>query len=61
MATDQEVKMREILEILLAIIFSISGISLSTDIYKEIKKESLVKVHSGLSPLSNFTKKTSKN
>tara|TARA_Y100000768_G_C23989013_1_gene690860 strand:- start:76 stop:264 length:189 start_codon:yes stop_codon:yes gene_type:complete len=62
MATDREVNMRAILEILLAIIFSISGISLSTNIYKEIKKESLIKVHSGLPPLSNFTRKmTSKN
>tara|TARA_Y100000768_G_scaffold306990_1_gene241010 strand:- start:76 stop:264 length:189 start_codon:yes stop_codon:yes gene_type:complete len=62
MATNQEVKMRAILEILLAIIFSISGISLSTNIYKEIKKESLLKVHGGLSPLLSFTKKmTPKN
>tara|TARA_Y100000768_G_scaffold70167_1_gene49418 strand:- start:238 stop:426 length:189 start_codon:yes stop_codon:yes gene_type:complete len=62
MATIMEVKMRAVLEIALAIIFSLSSISFGKNIYQEIKKESLLKVQSGLSPLESFTKRmTSKN
>lgn len=57
MATDQEVKMRAILDIFLAVIFTIGIGGFGHNIYQEIKKESFIKVQEGLSSLSDFTRK----
>ncbi len=49
--------MKAIFDILLSLIFAIGLGSFSSDVYQEIKKESLLKVHGGLSSLETFTKK----
>ncbi len=50
--------MRAIIEGLLAIIFSVTLGSASMKLFNhQVKKESLLKVQKGLSPLESFTKK----
>ncbi len=49
--------MKAIFDILLSIILTIGLGSFSADVYQEIKSESLLKVHGGLSSLETFTKK----
>ncbi len=50
--------MRAIIEIFLAIIFTvISGTTVLNLSSKKIKKEAIIKVHKGLSPLKVYTKK----
>jgi len=50
--------MRAIIEIFLAIIFSVVlGSGSMKLVNHQIKKESLIKVQKGLSPLESFTKK----
>ncbi len=50
--------MRAIIEIFLAIIFTvISGTTVLNLSSKKIKKEAIIKVHKGLSPLEVYTKK----
>lgn len=54
--------MRAIIEIFLAILFTIvSGTTVLNLSSKTIKKEVLIKVQQGLSPLEAFTKKLTNN
>ena len=54
--------MRAIIEIFLAILFTIvSGTTVLNLSSKAIKKEALIKVQQGLSPLEAFTKKLTNN
>ena len=49
--------MRAIIEIFLAIIFTLSAGAISKEVYTNFKKETIIKVHVGLSPLEKFTAK----
>jgi len=49
--------MKAILDIFLAVIFSIGIGGFGHNIYQEIKKESLIKIQKGLPSLSEFTQK----
>jgi hypothetical protein len=54
--------MRAIIEIFLAILFTVvSGTTVLNFSGKVIKKEALLKVHKGLPSLENFTKELTKN
>ena len=53
--------MRAIIEIFLAILFTVvSGTTVLKISSKTIKKEAIIKVHKGLSSLESFTKKMTK-
>lgn len=53
--------MRAIIEILLAILFTVvSGTTVLNLSSKAIKKEAIIKVHKGLPSLENFTQKMTK-
>jgi len=49
--------MKAILDIILSIVFTIALGAFGSNAYQELKKESLTKVHKGLSPLTSFTVK----
>jgi hypothetical protein len=49
--------MRAVIEIILAIVITISAGSISKKIYFSIKKEAIIKVSTGLSSLEDFTHK----
>ena len=53
--------MRAIIEIFLAILFTVvSGTTVLNLSSKAIKKETIIKVHKGLTPLESFTLKLTK-
>lgn len=53
--------MRAIIEIFLAILFTVvSGTTVLNLSSKTIKKEAIIKVHKGLSPLEEFSRKLTK-
>ncbi len=57
MMANEEVSMKNILDIIISLIFIFCITSMTNKITYDFKRVSLLKIHKGLSSLSSFTKK----